>query len=387
MKLSETSARRVALPKRKAEAIFFDDDIAGFGLRIRAGGSRVWIVQYKIGSKHRRMTLGSIKTVSATKARATAKDILASVRLGKDPQGEKAEARIGAADTFKLAVDRFLEHQERRLRPKSFSDLRRYLVSHWRPLHGLVLAKISRATIASRLAAIARENGPISADRARAALSSFYAWAMREGLCDANPVIGTNKASDGAPRERALSGKELAAVWHALSDDEFGSATKLLILTGSRREEIGALRHSEVRLESRMISLPGDRTKNRRPHDIPLSAPACTILARYVPSNRLFVFGAQNAYHGWSKHKAALDAKLNGMEHWRIHDLRRTVATGMAELGVQPHIIEAVLNHVSGHKAGVAGIYNRAVYSTEKAAALELWGLHVRTLVERGAKQ
>jgi integrase len=383
MKLSETSARRLDLPKGKAEAIVFDDDIPGFGLRLREGGSRAWVVQYKIGSKQRRMTLGSIKTVSATKARASAKDILASVRLGKDPQGEKAEARITAAETFKLAVDRFLDRQERRLRPKTYTDVRRYLLSHWRPLHGLSLAKITRATVAARLAAIAHESGLTAADRARAALSAMFAWAIREGLCDANPVIGTNKASDARPRERVLSDKELADVWRALGDDDYARVVKLLILTGSRREEIGGLRHVEVNLESCMLSLAGERTKNHRPHDIPLSAPACAVLNIYVPSNREFVFGPGKGFRNWWACKTALNAKLNGsMTPWRLHDLRRTVATGMAELGVQPHIVEAVLNHVSGHKAGIAGVYNRAVYAPEKAAALELWARHVLGLCD-----
>jgi integrase len=321
--------------------------------------------------------------VSATRARESAKDILANVRLGNDPAGEKATSRIAASATFRPAADRFLERQERRLRPKTYTDVRRYLLSHWRPLHGLVLAKISRATVAARLAIIANESGLAAADRARAALSALFAWAIREGLCEANPVIGTNKASDARPRERVLSDKELAEIWRMLGDDDYGAVVKLLILTGSRREEIGGLLHSEVNLEARMVSLSGERTKNRRPHDIPLSSPACAILSQYVPSNREFVFGPGTGFRKWWAGKEALDGRLNGVAAWRLHDIRRTVATGMAELGVQPHIVEAVLNHVSGHKAGIAGVYNRAVYAPEKTAALELWGRHVLALIQQ----
>jgi integrase len=149
---------------------------------------------------------------------------------------------------------------------------------------------------------------------------------------------------------------------------------KLLLLTGQRAEEIAGLSWSEIDLDRGVIKLPGERTKNHRPHTIPLAPMAADILAaRERRKDRDLVFGTGNGgFDGWSKAKVALDAKLN-IAAWRIHDLRRTAATGMADVGIQPHVIEAVLNHVSGSKAGVAGIYNRSDYKTEKASALALW--------------
>jgi integrase len=164
----------------------------------------------------------------------------------------------------------------------------------------------------------------------------------------------------------------------------------LLILTGQRREEIGALRRRAVDLEKLVITLPSERTKNSRPHEVPLSKPALTILKLHPPRvGRDFMFGdgprngngRHGGFQGWSKSKAALD-KQAAIGSWRLHDVRRTVATRMAELGVQPHVIEAVLNHVSGHKAGVAGVYNRSSYAAEKRAALELWAKHVQLLID-----
>jgi integrase len=393
MKLTQASIDRLALPPGKSELIVFDDDVPGFGLRLRAGGSRTFIVQYALGGRQRRMTIGTAKLLDAAKARQTARNLLAKVRLGHDPAVERAEARTRASDEpLGGIIGRFLARQERRLRPRSYVDTRRYLERYWRPLHELHLASINRATVAARLGKIASEHGPVSADRARAVLSSFFTWAIGEGLCEMNPVVGTNKHFDGArSRDRVLTDRELAVIWKALPDSDFGAIVRLLILTGQRREEIGALRWSEVDLEAREAALPPARTKNKRPHDVPLSNQALSILkSRPAHADRDLVFGDRPrardgearscGFQGWSKAKLALDRQTSSVGPWRLHDVRRTVATRMAELGVQPHVVEAVLNHVSGHKAGVAGVYNRSSYATEKREALDFWGKHVEAL-------
>ena len=164
---------------------------------------------------------------------------------------------------------------------------------------------------------------------------------------------------------------------------------RLLMLLGQRREEVAAMRWSELDLDKRRWRLEGERTKNSLPHDIPLPDAAIDLLtARGRRAGRDFVFGeGVGSFQGWSKAKASLDKRLQAAgitAPWRLHDLRRTLATRMADLGVQPHVIEAVLNHISGHKAGVAGIYNRSTYAAEKSAALTLWSDHVMTLVGAG---
>jgi integrase len=167
-------------------------------------------------------------------------------------------------------------------------------------------------------------------------------------------------------------------------DDHYGTIIKLLLLTGCRANEIGRLRWDE--LHDEQIILPGARTKNKRAHVVPLSEPAkATLAGLHRRPDRVCVFGRRQdtGFSGWGAAKRELDSRAKA-EHWTVHDLRRTVATRMADLGVQPHIIEAVLNHVSGHKAGVAGIYNRAAYDKEKREALNLWAEHVSALVEGG---
>ena len=384
MKIKQSNVGTIELLPGKTERIVFDDDLPGFGLRVRDGGSRVYVTQYKLGAKQRRITLGSTKELTLVQARSRAKDVLAKVHLGEDPAGSKSEARARATDTFKAVADRFLLHKKKKLRPASYYSTRLYLMKHLRLLHELRIDKIDRREIASRLSAIAEHHGAVSADRARSALSALFAWCVTQGIADSNPVIGTTKYAEPSSRDRVLSESELAAVWNALPDNDYGSVVKLLVLTGCRADEIAWLRWSEIDIDGRKISLPGERTKNKRPFTVPLASTVVDIL-KGIPRrhDRDLVFGkGAGGFQGWSKCKAKLGAKLN-IPDWTVHDIRRTVATRMAEepVSVQPHIIEAVLNHVSGHKGGIAGIYNKATYWLEKRLALDTWANHVTVIL------
>jgi integrase len=237
------------------------------------------------------------------------------------------------------------------------------------------------------LGQIAGVSGDVAANRARAALSSLYAWAIAEGLSDTNPVVGTRKAADERPRERVLSDEELSLIWCHVGGGDYGDIIRLLILTGQRREEIAAMLWSELDIEKSLWRIGGDRTKNGLPHDVPLSVEAMRILDRRTKQNdRDLIFGTRGPFSGWSNSKTSLDARVqtarqaSALDPWRVHDIRRTVATRCADLGVMPHVVEAMLNHISGHKAGVAGIYNRASYLAEKRAAFDLWAKHVSLL-------
>jgi integrase len=388
MKLTRVNVERLALPAGVNDRIVFDDGLPGFGLRIRDGGKRTWIVQYRVGAKQRRVTLGTVETLNADEARKRARNALSKVHLGHDPQLEKGETRTQAAITLASIAERYLEvRAANRLKPKTLAEVTRSLRDHWKPLHLLPLAKVARVNIAGELGRIAKEHGPIAANRSRAYLSTLYAWAIGEGLADANPVIGTNKSGEEVSRDRVLSGNEVGLIWRHAGAGQYGAIVRLLLLTGQRREEVAAMRWPELDLDKGFWALPASRTKNARPHDVPLSQPTIEILQDQVRQpGREFVFGeGTGPFQGWSKAKSALDNRLQeaGMTApWRLHDLRRTAATGMANLGVQPHVVEAVLNHASGHKAGVAGVYNRSSYAAEKSAALTLWASHVMTLVE-----
>jgi integrase len=216
---------------------------------------------------------------------------------------------------------------------------------------------------------------------------------MTQGLIDHNPVIGTLKNPERS-RDRVLAPAELRIIWNSLADDHFGAIVKLLMLTGQRAAEVSELRWSEVDLDKNIILLPAQRTKNGRAHQLPMSSGVREIIVaqpRRVTSDgrmRDLIFGiAAGPFSGWSKSKQTLDARIaaaagNPLPDWRIHDLRRSFATHAVEIGIAPHIIEATLNHVSGHKAGVAGIYNRASYLSEKKQALALWAEHLLAVIE-----
>jgi integrase len=210
---------------------------------------------------------------------------------------------------------------------------------------------------------------------------------MRAGLTEANPVAGALRVAAETSRERVLTPDELASIWSACREDDFGRIVRLLVLTAQRREEVGSMTWSELDLEQGLWTIPRERTKNGRSHEVPLSAAAVDIL-RKLPhrQGREYVFGeGAGGFSGWSKCKARLDARIaatgESLHPWRLHDLRRTAATRMAEMGTLPHVVEALLNHVSGHKAGVAGVYNRATYREEKRQALAAWSNHLHELL------
>jgi integrase len=392
MKLTVRSTAALKLPHGKTDHIEFDDDVPGFGVRLRDGGSRGFVFQYKVGAKQRRIALGTVTAIDIGKAREIAKDLYARVRLGQDPASDKADAKIKAAETFAAIVSRFLGCQRARLRPRSYVDHEHHLLVHARVLHGMQIAKIARREIATCLASVSENSGAVTGNRVRTSLSTFFSWAMMQGLIDANPVIGTARNREQS-RDRVLEPAELRIIWNALADGQYSAIVRLLALTGARAREIADLRWSEVELDKGAIMLPKERCKNNRPHVIPLSRPVRAILA--AQSRRLDVDGTprdlifgngQGGFSGWSNSKTELDARIKAvgksLPHWTTHDLRRTTATQMADLGVQPHVIEATLNHQSGAKRGVAGIYNRNSYEREKTAALDLWAERLMAIVE-----
>ncbi len=377
---------RLPTPKT-GEAVYFDegrprDRAPGLALRIRSAGSRKFVFFYRLGGRLLKYTIGDASGWTLDKARATARDLRVKVERGENPAVERASQRADAALLLSAVAQDYLDARKPNMKPRSHAECVRHLDRYWKPFHGMAIASIDRATVAARLRIIAKGSGAVAADRARSTLSAMFVWAIGEGLCEVNPVSGTNKASDDKPRERLLSDAELAAIWKAAPESDYGRIVRLLMLTAQRREEIGSLSWSEIDREAALITLSGERTKNHRPHEVPLSTMALAVLdAVWEREGRALVFGGgSGGYSGWSSSKQALDESAK-VTDWTLHDLRRTAATRMADLGVAPHVIEAILNHISGQKAGVAGIYNRSTYSAEKRAALELWAGHLQTVI------
>jgi integrase len=381
-KITKSTVERLPL-----NAMLWDQSLVGFGARRQLRHVH-YLLRYRINGHQRFITIGRHGTFTPETARTEAKRLLGLVASKIDPASE----RVRQAETFGAEIERYLHRKQSALKPRSFKEVSHHLHVHAKPFHRLRLAEIDRRTIASRLAEIEQASGPGARNRVRSSLSAFFAFAIREGLIDANPVSGTGKADEGPSRDPTLTEPELRAVLNALDADPphnrgrgrphlglgpFSDIVRLLVLTAQRRAEIGGLRWSEIDFERSLIVLPPERSKNNRQHELPMSSQVRAILERQ-PRNGEFVFGRK--FTSWGNGKASLDRRLNGMADWRLHDLRRSAATHMAELGVLPHIIEAVLNHVSGHRAGVAGIYNRARYQDEMRNALQLWADHVESL-------
>jgi integrase len=384
---TQRDLERLTLPPGKAEVFHFDARCPGLSVRIQRTGKPAFVVWYTApGGKRKRMTLGPVAGLELDDVRRQAAGMINAARDGRDPAMERKQARLAAAEVFTVGdlIAAYLsEHAERHQRPRTLVETKRALNRHWQPLHDLPAATVSRRDVSARLLELSRTSGTVGANRARANLSAAFVWAMKAGLVDHNPVVGTIKGEETS-RERVLTPAELSAIWSATADlNGYDAIVRLLMLTGARKSEVGGMAHAELDRDRALWTLAGERTKNGLPHEVPLSRQALAIVGEFpeLPGRPyLFGRGGRSPFSGWSRSKERLDARIAEqrgapLPAWTIHDLRRSAVTIMAEEAIAPpHIIEAVVGHVSGHKNGVAGVYNRAAYRIEKAVALERWG-------------
>jgi integrase len=387
VKFTEATVKSFRSPPDKADHYEWDDTMPGFGFRCQSGGRKTYLVKYRVGEKQRKLSLGATSKVSLDAARVNARGLFAKVAMRIDPANERATAIARATQTFDPIIDGYIAMLKDAVETgartqKHYLTTMRFLKNYFRPLHGLALASIERHHVATQLNVIRREHGPVAMNRARGGLSSFFNWAIGEGICKYNPVDKTNKSEEQS-RERVLENAELKTIWRSLPDNDYGKINKLLILTAQRRGEIGEMKVAEFNRAERQIELPGERTKNGLPHIVPLSDAAMEILESINMEGRTYVFGRNRSapFSGYSKAKTELDIEAKIANPWVLHDYRRTGSTRMGDQGVLPHVVEAVLNHISGNKAGVAGTYNKAMYLKEKRDALNTLASFVERVV------
>jgi integrase len=384
------------------DKLVWDAKLTGFGLKVTPAGSKVFIFQYRLGgrgAKVRRYTIGKYGPLTPDQARAEAQRLAMLVAQGADPQRGKVERRRQAVE---LAFDRYLDRFERDcLKVKwkaSHTDAKATLDRFALPvLRDKPLPDIGRSDIRDVLAPV--RNKPATARKLFAILRRLFNWAVSEGDLPSSPLTGMEAPRAPDSRERVLDDDELALVWRAAGEIgyPFGAFVRLLILTGARREEVSGLTWEELRQGETMWSLPSERAKNGRAAQTPLSSLArATIDAladrsgkseKWPRKGLLFSTTGKTSISGYSKAKKRLDTGIakhadDGLlEAWRLHDLRRTVATGLQRLGVRFEVTEAILNHVSGSRSGVAGIYQRHDWASEKRAALQAWSDHIERLL------
>lgn len=366
---------------------YYDSMVPGFGIRLTPGGAKTFFVVCRYRGGFRRVTLGRYPTVTLEKARRRANDTLTAISDGIDPQQQKRAARANVDDLFPAVVDTFISgYCKHHNRASTVAETQRLLhavyVTRWKTRRP---QDITKRDILDVLDDIMGQNKPSAARHAFATIRKFFNWCVERELVELSPCLTIKPPAKANNRERVLSDAELAAILNATTMQSwpFGPIVQLLALTAQRRGEVVGMQWDELDLTSKLWTIPGIRTKNHRPHSVPLTATAVGIITALPRFSSTFVFPARGkpdrAYLGYSKGKRELD-QLAKQHDWTLHDLRRTAATGMACAGVQPHVVERVLNHVSGTFGGVAGVYNRFAYLDEMRQALSAWEAHALQL-------
>jgi integrase len=367
-----------------------DGIMPGLYLVVQPSGAKSWAVRYRHQGQPRKHTIGSFPTVDLKTARLLGGKALRAAAEGRDPGREKMQSRVAKADSIDHVVAEFLDrHVRRSNRPRTAQETERLLRLHVLPRwRGRSVHEITRRDVLDVLDRVVDGGAPIAANRALAAVRKLFNWCVARDILSASPCAGVKPPTAERSRDRVLSDDELRLVWQAADQVgwPFGPLVQLLALTGQRREEVGRIQWSEIDIEKRLWVLPAGRVKNNQPHQVPLSDGALAILKsvpRIAGSPFVFTTNGTAPSSAYSKNKRRLDALLPAdMSAWRLHDLRRTAASGMARLGINLPVIEKVLNHASGSFAGIVGVYQRHTFADEKRAALQAWGNLVAALIE-----
>jgi integrase len=395
MKLTQRRIETLECQAGRKDALVFDDEQAGLGVRVTAGGGKSFLAQYSYAGSKRRIPLGSCSAISLASARAAVQAILGDVAKGRDPAADRkaaAEEARRKATGDALTLDALLRQWETlRLadqRERYATEAVRALRYAFRRHLEAPAANLDRTAVVRVLDTLTEEGKAAMAARTAAYGRACYQWAVKRGSLAVNPFVDLPLAPV-EKRERVLTDSELRAVWQAATGPgAFNDIVRILLLTGQRREEVAGMSWGEVSADLSTWTVPTSRAKNGVAHVVPLPSEARAILEgeprrQQEPhdATELVFPGQRGPFNGFSKAKAALD-KASGVKDWRLHDLRRTMATGLQKLGVRLEVTEAVLNHVSGSRAGIVGIYQRHDYAAEKRAALAAWGERVATIIE-----
>jgi integrase len=431
-RLSVAAVRNLKPGKKRREVL---DITPGLYLVIQPSGHKSWALRYKRDGKRFKLTLGSCDLsgkelvgepaigghLTLTAARRLASEVHRQRAMGRDPVAERKAEKIAASVKvspagFAAAVKEYVEKHCRDLKGfrgwdrtaktlglryfprgncREPSLIKGSLCHRWadRPIGEITEDECFKVIEDAHTEGIpgrgVRTNGQSSARQRDIfnALGGLFRWLRQKRKITVNPMAGLERPEPSGEGDRVLADDELKRIWMACDDGPFGRIVKLLILTGQRTGEVSGMRWSELGEDTWII--PAERAKNGREHVVPL-APAMRELIKpgdFGSHYLVFTTNGRTPFSGFSKAKGRLDEVLNFEEPWQLRDIRRTVATGMAEIGVQPHITEAVLNHVSGHKGGVAGIYNKASYAEPKRNALERWAAHVDEIISKRASE
>ena len=391
-------------PDTKRDIYVWDTRLKGFGLRTTPKGAQSFVFQYRVeGGPARRKTIGPVGSPwTPNTARKEAERLLVQVYQGVDPVEAKREAKRKKEElNFKAYCEKFVElylrENWRGTWKAARCTLENVVIPRWR---GLTVGEITRADIVKVMDDYS--DRPARRKEIHSVLRKLFNWAADRQDIEVSPLAGMKAPKAVPARRRVLSDEEIVALWKASEKAgwPWGPFVRMLILTMQRRQEVAEMDWSEVDLEARKWTLPAARAKNDEEHVIPLSSLAMKELERLTPKRKGLIFTTTGStpVSGFFKGKKSLtedmlaylkarafeaggDPDLVEIPNWRLHDIRRTGATNLQSLGVPVEVTESVLNHISGTRAGVAGIYNRYKYDAEKRTALDAWDEKLKSLI------
>jgi integrase len=381
-----------ALPTPKSDVVYWDAASPGFGVKVTPKGRKVFVVLYRTGgagSRLRKYTIGPYGRVTLHQARVAAQKVFAAKLEGRDPAAEKRAARRRiVADRVEDLLEAFIAQRltQNRSGGEIARLLRREIGKTWA---GRSIHEISKRDVVEVVTAIEQRGAPVAANKALKVIKTFLRWCVGRAVLDQSPAEGVPLPSKEVARDRVLTDNELVHIILAARKmgGPYGGIVELLALTGQRREEVGRLQWEELDLARQLWTLPKSRTKNAKVHVVHLSEQSMAVL-KSTDRKGPYVFSllGTKPFPGFSRAKRRLD-QLSGVTGWRLHDLRRTCVSGMARLGIAPHVADKILNHQSGTISGVAAVYQRHDFFSERQDALERWGVHIAHIVADASHQ
>ncbi|MFZ2082748.1 MAG: integrase arm-type DNA-binding domain-containing protein [Xanthobacteraceae bacterium] len=380
IKLTKSTIDSLRTPN--SDVVYWDAGVPGFGVKVTPKGRKVFIVLYRTGgagSKLRKYTIGPYGRVTLHQARVAAQKVFAARLEGGDPAAEKREAkRRVMADCVEDLLETFIA--QRLSKNRSVAEISRLLRREvGKPWAGRSVHEITKRDVVEVLSAIEQRGAPGTANKTLKSIKTFLRWCVGRAVLDQSPAEGVPLPAKEVARDRILDDKELAQVILAARKigGPYGGIVELLALSGQRREEVAGLHREELDLAQRTWTIPKARTKNAKAHIVHLSKQALDVLKRADQCGPLVLSPlGTKPFQNFTHAKRLLD-QLSGVTGWRLHDLRRTCVSGMARLGVAPHVADKILNHQSGTISGVAAVYQRHEFLAERREALERWGTHV----------